>query len=67
MTECWPSSTFAESCSIGEAEKQFAAEAVVPVGQLPSKQACETDLQSLLDSTASVAVLYMDLDNFQGG
>jgi diguanylate cyclase (GGDEF)-like protein len=37
----------------------------VPLKDLPAKQACAVDLQSLLGWGVSVAVLYLDLDNFK--
>jgi diguanylate cyclase (GGDEF)-like protein len=47
------------------AEKSFDTYTIVPLKDLPSKQACIVDLQSLLGWAASVAVLYLDLDNFK--
>jgi len=38
---------------------------ITPLQQLPSKDLCNVDLQFLLDLGVSVAVLYMDLDNFK--
>ena len=50
---------------LASVKRNFDIQAVTPLKQLPSKEACDADLQSLLDSRMSVGVLYMDLDNFK--
>jgi diguanylate cyclase (GGDEF)-like protein len=47
------------------ARKSFETHTIVPLKDLPAKQACAVDLQSLLGWGVSVAVLYLDLDNFK--
>jgi diguanylate cyclase (GGDEF)-like protein len=46
-------------------KQDFDTSTTVPLKDLPSKQSCLVDLQSLLGRAASVGVLYLDLDNFK--
>jgi len=43
----------------------FDTHTILPLKDLPSKQDCLVDLQSLLGWAPSVSVLYLDLDNFK--
>jgi diguanylate cyclase (GGDEF)-like protein len=50
---------------VGLVDAAASSTPVTSLGELPLGEKCEADLKSLLDSGLSVAVLYLDLDNFK--